>query len=317
MTNGKWGIIINPAAGNGFARIFSTTVKEKFAQQPIDAVIRFTERRGHATELADDLARQGCTVIIAVGGDGTANETARAILHRNDVTFGMVSAGTGNDFAPALGFSGHFTEADWQAFFELNTVRMDVGKCNDNYFLNGMGLGFDAQVAAENYNPEGAVKGGSGTKYLRHILKNLILYKERMFHAEFDGRTRDAMTFMKTIGNGRRIGGGYFLTPKAIINDGLLDICLVEPLALGERLKLFLKAPKGRHLDHPKVTYFHTDKIRVEFDKSVPHHLDGELFFCPNIRHFGFAEKAQHHFQRQGRALFRSARAECINSVVA
>lgn len=275
----KWGFIINPVAGNGYARTYAETVRSQISRHNIDAEIRFTERRGHAVELAADLAQQGCSYIVAVGGDGTINETACGILDRNDVTLGIVTAGTGNDFAPVVGFSQHFTDADWDALFEKNTVRMDIGKCNENYFLNGMGLGYDAQVASENYNPDGTLKTKRGN-YLWHIIKNILLYEEKMFHVKFNEHIREAMTFMTTIAIGRRFGGGYYLTPKAIANDGLLDVCLVEPVTLIERLRLFLKVPTGGHLDHPKVGYYRTDKLFLQFAERVPHHLDGELYFA-------------------------------------
>jgi diacylglycerol kinase (ATP) len=303
----KWGFIINPVAGNGYAGNYAEKVRAQISQRNLNADIRFTERRGHAVELADDLARQGCSYIIAVGGDGTANETACGILERKDVTFGIVSAGTGNDFSPVVGFSEHFTDADWDALFELNTARMDVGKCNDHYFLNGMGLGYDAKVASENYNPDGTLKSRRGI-YFWHITKNLLLYKEKMFHVEFNEHVREAMTFMTTIAIGRRFGGGYYLTPKAMADDGLFDVCLVEPVTLVERLKLFLKVPTGGHLDHPKVGYYRTDKLFLQFAERVPHHLDGELYFAdrfdvsilPKKLNVIYNAKGAHFFELKG-----------------
>lgn len=279
-TSHKWGFIVNPVAGNGFARQYADKVRTKIDEYHIPADMVFTERRGHATELAAHLAEQGATHIVAVGGDGTINETARGIMHRPDITLGLVSAGSGNDFAPVIGFSEHFTDADWHILFQQHTILMDVGKCNENYFLNGMGLGFDAQVASENFSETGEMKAHTGAMYFWHIVKNLLFYKEKEFRSEFNGEARQAITFMKTISIGRRFAGGYFLTPHAIANDGLLDVCLVEPVNLVQRFKLFTKVPTGGHLGHRKVNYFRTDRLLIEFDHEVPHHLDGELFFA-------------------------------------
>ncbi|MBN1482969.1 diacylglycerol kinase family lipid kinase [candidate division KSB1 bacterium] len=304
-TEKKWGFIINPVAGRGFARTYASRVEEMINRHQVTATIHFTERRGHATELAAGLIERGYTHIIAVGGDGTANETARGVLDHEHVTFGLVSAGTGNDFAPVIGFSEHFTDADWQIFFQEHTVKMDVGKCNENYFLNGMGLGFDAQVASENYDKDGQLKRNSQRNYWWHIVKNLLLYKERTFQFEKNGKSEKALTFMKTISIGRRFGGGYYLTPRAIANDGLLDVCLVEPVNLFERFHLFQQVPKGAHLDHKKVKYFQTDRLTLEFGKSVPHHLDGELFFSerfdicilPNKLRIIYNPRGEHYFK--------------------
>ncbi len=281
--NKKWGFIINPVAGNGFAGKYAQKVAQKVSDYNIDAHIVHTERRMHAAELSAQMADDGFTNIIAVGGDGVINETASGLIDKKNVTFGIVSAGTGNDFAPVLGFSNHFTDADWDALFQEKTIHMDVGLCNGHYFLNGMGLGFDAQVASENYRDDSEIKSGSSTKYFWHIIKNILLYKERYFRSEINGRIHDAVTFMKTIGNGRRFGGGYQLTPKAIANDGLFDVCLVEPLSFFERFYLFLKVPHGTHLGYKKVSYFQTDKIHIQFKDKVPHHLDGELYFADSF----------------------------------
>ena len=213
------------------------------------------------------------------GGDGTINESARGVMDRQDITLGVVSAGSGNDFATVLGFTEHFSDADWHTLFQQHRVQMDVGKCNDNYFLNGMGLGFDAQVASENFDENGEIIAHTGALYFWHIVKNLLFYSEKEFRSEYSGQKRQAMTFMKTISIGRRFAGGYFLTPHAIANDGLFDVCLVEPVNLLQRFLLFSQVPKGGHLAHRKVSYFRTDRLLIEFDEHVPHHLDGELFF--------------------------------------
>ncbi|MBN1559908.1 diacylglycerol kinase family lipid kinase [candidate division KSB1 bacterium] len=280
MTDKKWGFIINPVAGSGYARDYAEHVKAMTQLHSAPATIVFTERRGHAAELATRLIGDGHTHIIAVGGDGTANETVRGVIDHDQITFGHVSAGTGNDFAPVLGFSEHFTDADWDILFQDHTIQMDVGKCNDNYFLNGMGLGFDAQVASENYDKNGDLVAASQRKYWWHIIKNLLFFKERTFQFEKNGSTAEARTFMETIAIGRRFAGGYYVTPQAIANDGVFDVCLVEPVNLLQRFYLFTKVPTGTHIGHNKVQYFQTDKLSLEFDRAVPHHLDGELFFA-------------------------------------
>lgn len=280
MSEKKWAFIVNPVAGRGYAGKYAAHVKEMITRYNLDATIHFTERRGHATELAASFAGDSYTHVIAVGGDGTINEAACGVLNHPHITFGVVSAGTGNDFSPVVGFSNHFTDDDWDILFQEHTTKMDVGRCNENYFLNGMGLGFDAKVASENFDENGILKENGNRNYYWHIVKNLLFYKEKTFQFEKNGESGNAMTFMQTIGNGRRFGGGFYLTPQALANDGLFDICMVEPVNLFERFKLFSQVPKGEHLGHKKVTYYQTDHVTLEFGKKVPHHLDGELYFA-------------------------------------
>ena len=278
MTNTKkWAFIVNPIAGNGFADKYVPLIKEKVDEQNFDYTLVYTEKKGHAIKLAKEFADNGYTHVIAVGGDGTINESATGIMDKN-VTFGVIPAGTGNDFVPVLGFNEHFTEQDWQIFLRGHTIHMDVGMCNNNYFLNGMGLGFDAQVASENYK-DGELKRGGQHKYFWHIIKTLFFYHEKPMSVIDKEDENQSLCFINTIGNGRRFGGGYFLTPQAMGNDGYFDICMVDKLSLIERFKLFLKVPKGEHINNEKVNYYKTDKMLIQFNEKMPYHLDGELYF--------------------------------------
>ena len=275
----KWGFIVNPIAGNGYAGKHVDEVKRMIDKHKLDAEIVITEGVGHATKLAADFIEKGFKYIAPVGGDGTINEAAQAVIGHDDIIFGPVSMGTGNDFIQIVGFSDHFTEKDWEIYFQKNTILMDVGKCNDHYFLNGMGLGFDAEVASQNYNEDGLKKGGKD-KYLWHILKTLVTYREHAMTVLNDGQAEVSNCFINTISIGRRFAGGYFLTPEAIADDGLLDVCLIKELRFLQRFKIFTMVPTGSHLKHPQVQYYKTDSLKLEFDQKVPHHMDGELFFA-------------------------------------
>lgn len=275
----EWVFIINPVAGNGYAKSLKPKVEEMIHKYSIDALIVFSERPGHAARLARHCAENGSKYIIGVGGDGTFNEIASAVIHTKNVVVGIVPAGTGNDFVQILGFPDHFAEEHWKVLFEKRTISMDVGMCNGLPFFNGMGLGFDAQVAAENYIEPGEVKRGGKYKYIYHILKTLLLYKEKRMTVLSAGPNHETDCFINTVSIGRRFAGGFFLTPEAIANDGLLDVCMIEKLSLLERLMILPKVPKGEHLRHKKVNYYQTDSIKIEFTHEVPFHLDGELHF--------------------------------------
>ena len=277
----KWIFIINPVAGNGFAKNYTEKVKEIIEDKTLNAEIVYTERKGHATEITKDFVENGFDHVIAVGGDGTFNEVAQFLVGVQNVVFGVVPAGTGNDFIAVLGFSERFTSPDWDILLEKNAIKMDVGKCNDKYFLNGMGLGFDAQVAAENYKSDlkKDVKKGSKSKYLWHIIKTLVTYKELDMTVTIDGKGTRSKSFLNTISNGRRIAGGLFLTPDAIVNDGMLDVCLIRELKFFARIKELLHVMKQTHVEDEVVNYFQTKKLLFEFENEVPAHLDGELYF--------------------------------------
>lgn len=275
----KWGFIVNPISGNGSAALILPKLEEMIKKHNIDASIVFTERPGHASELSEKFLKEGFGFIIGVGGDGTLNEIARPLINNKDVKIGIVPAGTGNDFIQILGFPNRFGEKEWDTFFKCNLISIDVGSCNGMIFLNGMGLGFDAEVAAQNYTAPGIVKEEGKYRYIWHIVKTLLFFKEkRMIAITSEGR-KESDCFINTIAIGRRFAGGFFLTPKAIANDGLLDVCSIKRLSLLQRFSILLKVPKGTHIADKKVNYYQTSGINLEFTEEVPFHVDGELFF--------------------------------------
>jgi diacylglycerol kinase (ATP) len=276
----KWVFIINPVAGNGAAKLLIPKLEMILTKKMIDADLVYTERAGHGSELSLAYYEKGANYIIGVGGDGTLNEIARPLINRGNVTIGIIPAGTGNDFIQILGFPNRFEEHDWEIFFRAAEKKMDAGICNGMIFLNGMGLGFDAQVAAENYTSTGEVKKGWKYKYIWHIVKTLLFFKEKKM-IFFNGSVRsETDCFINTIANGRRFAGGFFLTPKALADDGLLDVCMIERLSLFERFNILFKVPGGTHISDRRVNYYQTNEIKLEFAEKVPFHVDGELNFA-------------------------------------
>jgi YegS/Rv2252/BmrU family lipid kinase len=303
-----WAFIVNPIAGNGFGATCVETVKQMMKRHGAEGEIVLTEAKGHATALAASFADRGFRNIVGVGGDGTLSEMAQPLVGRRGVTFGAVAAGTGNDFIHILGFPDRFTDSDWAALFEESTVAMDAGRCNGKYFINGMGLGFDAQVAYANYHMEngGGVRKGSKSKYMWQIVKTILQYHEKDMLLTIDGRTEQRKCFLNTIANGRRLAGGLFLTPRAVADDGLLDICITEPLSIPQRFKELVSVMKQTHLQDSVVHYHQSASIVAEFTEEVPAHLDGELIFgrrfqidaVPGALRAIYNPKADHYFRR-------------------
>jgi diacylglycerol kinase (ATP) len=280
--NADWVFIVNPIAGNGFGAQCAQTVAQMMERHGVAGEIVLTRAKGHATELAALHAERGAAYVVGVGGDGTLSEIAQALVGRTGVVFGAVGAGTGNDFIHVLGLPDRFDDAHWAALFRAETAAMDVGRCNGRTFINGMGLGFDAQVAYENYHMEngGGVRRGSKSKYTWHIVKNLFAYRERPMRVTMDGRTEERRSFLNTIANGRRLAGGLMLTPRAIADDGKLDYCSTDPLSLPRRFEGLIAVSKASHLEKRTFHYAQTDRIVFDFDTEVPAHLDGEVIFA-------------------------------------
>jgi diacylglycerol kinase (ATP) len=275
----EWVFIINPIAGNGFGKAIIPKLEEMIKKHGVEAELVMTQRPGHASELSETYLKKGFIYIIGVGGDGTLNEIARPLVNNKDVTIGIIPAGTGNDFIQILGFPGRFAESDWDMFFNRNVLPMDIGSCNGSIFINGMGLGFDAEVAAENYIEPGKTKRGGKYKYVWHIVKTLLFFREKKMIAVNGTKSDETDCFINTISIGRRFAGGFYLTPKAIANDGLLDVCAIRKLSLLQRFQILLLVPKGTHIKDKKVNYYQTPGVKLEFPTEVPFHVDGELNF--------------------------------------
>ncbi len=253
---------------------------KKLAEFSIDGKILLTERPGHATELSAQAVSDGATCIIAVGGDGTFNEVARPLVGKPDIVTGIIPAGTGNDFNQIPGFTDRFTDKEWQLFFSHNVKSQDVGVVNNTIFLNGLGIGFDAEVAAQNYSEDGSVRKGGGDKYIWHIVKTLLFFREKNMVALTEEGRNESFCFINTISIGRRFAGSFYLTPEAIADDGLLDVCFIRKINLFHRFRLLLKVPSGKHILDRRVHYYRTPSLRLEFPVRVPYHVDGEIFFA-------------------------------------
>jgi len=274
----KWAFIINPVAGGGHGKKLAGKIEEEIQKYKPGSIVKLTEYPGHAGVLAEELKNQNITHLIAVGGDGTVNETA-AVLAGTDIILGVIPAGTGNDFMQISGFPEKFTENDWEIFFSANYRPIDCGMCNGRYFFNGMGLGFDAEMTAavtEDRQKTGRI---SKTRYSWFILKTLLFYREKNVNISVNGKNERCRSFMTTCSIGRRFAGGYFLTPKAIADDGLLDVLRIRPMNLFQRLSILLKVPEGTHLGNSRVDYFNAENLVLEFEEEVAAHLDGELLF--------------------------------------
>jgi len=307
VKDNRWVFIVNPIAGNGYGRTMVPKLEEMIQRHNINAEIIYTERSGHATELSGQYLEKGFSHIIAVGGDGTFNEVARALINKEGVATGIIPAGTGNDFIQILGFPDRFEDKDWDIFFSQPIIPTDAGSVNGMIFFNGMGLGFDAQVAAENYSEPGVVKPGGKHKYIWHIVKTLLFFREKRMTVITGSGKHETDCFINTIAVGRRFAGGFFLTPKAMANDGLLDVCMIKRLSLPERLSILLKVPKGTHISDKRVNYYQTKKINIEFTTPVPFHVDGELNFSdkfevnslPGALKIIYNPDGDHYFKRE------------------
>lgn len=268
--------IANPVSGNGKTRRILPKLISLVKRLGIRFDVELTLAPQHATEIAKSISDE-FEIVVAVGGDGTINEVASGLLLTNKV-LGIVPAGSGNDFARAVGRLRDLKDYVYR-LIAGRIKRIDVGSINfgdrDYLFVNGVGVGFDAEVARQSERFR-RLKGLP--RYLAALIKTLRSYRSVRMNLEIDGQVvRDGPTFLVAIGNGTSAGGGFLLTPDAKLDDGLLDVCAVSEVSIPRVIQVLPSVLNGTHARHPEVSMFSARHIRISSESPVAVHRDGEI----------------------------------------
>lgn len=267
--------IVNPIAGKGDSIIDEGLLSQYFEPEHFDVCLKISSYAGHATELTNNSVSEGARIIVACGGDGTINEVASCLVH-SKVQLGIVPMGSGNGLAESLDISRNLKKA-------LETIkqgvvnRIDVAMVNGKPFFSNMGIGFDAKVIS-NYN---ASQQRRFWAYLKAVFKSMkdFKYNERI-KVEMNGKSYRTNPFMFFVSNSKVMGYDISLTRMASLQDGLLDVVIIDNLSKGEMLLvgLFILLRLNHYLK--KIQYFKVKELKVAFEDSYAHHLmqaDGEL----------------------------------------
>lgn len=266
--------IVNPAAGNGQALKTEALIRAELERQGTVAEFLHTEAPGHATELARCAAGRGdCTGVIAVGGDGTCYEVACGLMD-TQTPFGIIPAGTGNDFIKTVGIPKKPLEA--LSLILKNEPRpVDVGRMNERLFLNVSGTGFDVTVLDFTLQAKKYVKGI--LPYLYGLIRGIAHYKPVHMRFTADGVTEERDVLICSIANGRFFGGGIPICPDAAPDDGCFDLVVVEnkprwmiPFYLPGLLM-------GKVLTFPFTMHKRVRSVRIEAP-GMRLNMDGEVF---------------------------------------
>ncbi|MCL5033753.1 MAG: diacylglycerol kinase family lipid kinase [Bacteroidetes bacterium] len=267
--------IVNPVSGNGRTRRLLPHLIKIAKRLGIEFDLQLTQAPEHATELASNSSGE-FDVVVAVGGDGTINEVAAGAI-KSQKAMGVVPSGTGNDFVRSMGRLKHLHDYLHRAVAGRAKL-IDVGSLQvegkDMLFVNGVGVGFDAEVARESLNLT-KLKGLS--RYLYAVIRTLSKYNASEMQIELDGQIIKGRTFLVAIGNGISAGGGFLLTPDAKLDDGLLDTCIVSDVSFSRVLQVIPSVLRGTHARHKEVSMNRAGTIRIESEHPVAIHRDGEI----------------------------------------
>lgn len=264
-------VIINPIAGVRPKDEIPKLVKQVLKKEDgFDVEIRFTEHAGHASELAKEAVDKGIDTVVAIGGDGTINETGRSLVG-SSVKFGIVPMGSGNGLARHLQVPLD-TMKSLECIRDGYSIKVDYGTVNGHIFFCTAGVGFDAQVSAKF-----AESGSRGPlTYLKcfgdlvadYTPTNYVIYTD-------DGRVKEK-AFLIAIGNASQWGNNAYITPHASMSDGLFDVTLVKRAPIMDIPKMAVQL-FTRELDqNENVMSFRSSHLRIIMPHANAVHVDGE-----------------------------------------
>ena len=288
-------VILNPTSGGGLGGRLRREIERELTARGLPFTLSETERPWHAVELAQAAAKGGAEVVVAAGGDGTIHEVANGLLRASAAhrpALGVIPVGTGNDFAKNLPAPA----ADHGAMAALvahgtREQRVDLGRVDDQWFLNVAGFGFDVAVNVATADREGWLRGGA--VYVIAAPRLLVQYRGFHVHADVFGDHAPMSRMMLVISNGKNFGGAFLIAPAAQVNDGMLDFVSVGDVHGAARVPLFARALRGAHLTHPSVQAVRAPGATLTFESPPMYEIDGDLYqAASNVVRIGMAPNA-------------------------
>jgi diacylglycerol kinase (ATP) len=271
-------VIINPISGTGgrldVARARAEHAAALMESRGLAPHVFLTERPGHAHALAAATLRQGATLVLAWGGDGTVNEVASALAY-HDAAIGIIPSGSGNGLARELGIP-LTPDAAFGVAFDGRDFVMDAGEIDGRLFFNIAGIGLDARVAHE-FAAGGLVRRGFA-RYLEITARELFTYRPDEHTIVTDGEQLRQRALLIAIANARQYGNGAIIAPDARLDDGRLDVVVIADRS---PLRALLQVPRifmGQIARVPGVTIRTAVEIEVVSGRPVIYHVDGEPF---------------------------------------
>lgn len=244
-------------------------IKDTVDAGVMEPVIAFSDGIAHARVIAAEAVGKFDTVV-AVGGDGTVNEVASAIVD-TDTSLGIVPFGSGNGLSRFLGIPMDTRDAI-KNLASGRTEIIDSARINGQPFFNMAGMGFDAHIS-EIFS-HGKKRGF--ISYIKSSIKEVVGYQPQNYHLDIDGKKYDYKAFMLSIANSSQYGNNVHISPKASLQDGLLDVCVIKPFPLWRfpemSMRMLIKATESSKY----VEIIRGKQILIKREHTGPIHLDGE-----------------------------------------
>lgn len=280
MSKAPVSLFLNPTAGRGRAGRRQSRIEEVFDQVGVPIKLQTSRAVGDLEEQVLSNVAGGSADVVVAGGDGSIHEAVNGIMRAGrPARLGVIPTGTGNDFAKACGIP-----LDWDHAARLlaerlsaraSSRRIDVGRMNERYFANGVGIGFDAKVTrvAQSYQwPIGD-----------------LVYLFALFRCMADGIATPALSIVTddlqwngavtlvSVSNGPWVGGMFHIAPMARNDDGKLELLIADPVSRLRITSLLPKLMQGKHMNEHEITHLSVERVSITASAPLESHLDGEV----------------------------------------
>lgn len=275
MTKNRIVFIINPISGTANKKSMPSLIEKYIDKERFDVNIVFTEYAGHAQEIAKEAKDNGVDVVVAVGGDGTVNEVARALVN-SDTALAIIPCGSGNGLARHLMLPLNVKGA-------LGIINkclihdLDYGIIDGHPFFCTCGMGFDAFISAKF-----AEAGKRGpVSYIENVLKEGFAYKPETYELTFDEGEATYNAFLVSCANASQYGNDAYIAPSASMSDGLLDVIIMEPFDIIEAPRISIEMFNKTLDKNSKIKTFRTKKLHIRRSQPGYIHYDGDPVEAP------------------------------------
>ncbi len=236
----------------------------------LDFIIEHTSGPGDATRLAQQAAGEGYTTVVAVGGDGTVNETASGLVG-TETALAIIPRGSGNGLARSLNIPLQAAKA-LEVIATGKTYRIDAGRAAHRYFFVVAGVGFDANIS-HKFN---AATWRGPVPYFYLAAREFANYQPEPLRLRLEDNVMEITPFLVTVANTQQYGNGAVIAPHARPDDGILEVCVVQPINFAEFVMSARKLFNGKADTIPSLNYYRSKHATIEKSGSLLFHIDGE-----------------------------------------
>lgn len=281
--------IVNPIAGDGkYQKDLADSIHAQFKDKDVNYEVYFSKFKGDIQNYINNKCKDSISsVIYACGGDGTLHEVINSACKFDHINVGVIPCGSGNDFIKNFINYENFNSIEAQMQGEI--VYLDLIKVNDIYASSVCNVGLDADAAFHMHKFKKLPFISGSTRYYLSVLYCLINELGRYLKISIDDNEEINNPFLLgVVANGQFYGGGYKCAPLAIINDGLMDLCLVDKISRFQIINLIGSYKLGNHLKNPKINKYITYKkckhVKIKSNEPLNVCIDGEIYIQDEVK---------------------------------